>query len=131
MMILAYLGRSLSPRCDLTERRLILEIQRGLIFHGPPGNGKTISIKAMMKSLPHPSLYVKSFHHWAGDEFGIKMIFDKARAMAPCLLVLEDIDSLVNMGNRSFFLNQVDGLEENDGILVLATTNHRMSLDTA
>lgn len=82
----------------------------------------------MMKSLPHPSLYVKSFHNWAGDENGIRMIFDKARAMAPCLLILEDIDSLVNMGNRSFFLNEVDGLEENDGILVLATTNHCMSL---
>lgn len=102
--------------------------QRGLIFHGPPGNGKTISIKAMMKDLPHPSLYVKSFHTWAGDELGITMIFEKARAMAPCLLILEDIDSLVNMSNRSFFLNQVDGLDENDGILVLATTNYRMTL---
>lgn len=81
-----------------------------------------------MKDLPIPSLYVKSFHTWNGDEMGITAIFAKARAMAPCLLILEDIDSLVNMGNRSFFLNEVDGLEENDGILVLATTNYCMTL---
>jgi transitional endoplasmic reticulum ATPase len=95
-----------------------------LIFHGPPGNGKTISIKALMKNLEHPSLYVKSFHTYNSDETGIQMIFEKARAMAPCLLILEDIDSLITNDNRSYFLNEVDGLEENDGILVLATTNH-------
>lgn len=77
-----------------------------------------------MKNLEHPSLYVKSFHTYNGDETGIKMIFEKARAMAPCLLILEDIDSLITKDNRSFFLNEVDGLEENDGILVIATTNH-------
>lgn len=80
----------------------------------------------MMKNLSHPSLYVKSFHNFAGDEYGIMLVFEKARAMAPCLLILEDIDSLINMGNRSFFLNELDGLEENDGILVLGTTNHCM-----
>lgn len=126
-------GRFLhSPPLALLEKKqkqsLTRLLQRGLIFHGPPGNGKTISIKAMMKDLPHPSLYVKSFHTWNGDETGIKMIFNKARAMAPCLLILEDIDSLVNMSNRSFFLNEVDGLEDNDGILILATTNYCMAL---
>ena len=49
----------------------------------------------------------------------------KARQMAPCLLILEDIDTLVDSTNRSYFFNEVDGLENNDGILMIATTNYR------
>ena len=36
-------------------------------------------------------------------------VFDKARESAPCVLVLEDIDALINDENRSFFLNELDG----------------------
>ena len=46
--------------------------------------------------------------------------------MAPCLLVLEDIDSLIDDEIRSYFLNEVDGLSDNDGLLILGTTNHCM-----
>jgi hypothetical protein len=49
--------------------------------------------------------------------------------MSPCVLILEDLDSLINDRNRSFFLNQLDGLEGNDGILVIGTTNHFDRLD--
>lgn len=49
------------------------------------------------------------------------MIFERARKEAPCLLVLEDLDSLINDNNRSFFLNEVDGLEDNDGLLLVST----------
>ncbi|KAL9025701.1 MAG: hypothetical protein Q9180_007611, partial [Flavoplaca navasiana] len=74
--------------------------QRGIILHGLPGNGKTISIKALMHCLSQrtpeiPTLYVKSLGQHA-DQDDIRTIFDKARETAPCLLVLEDIDSLVS-----------------------------------
>ena len=46
-------------------------------------------------------------------------------------MVLEDLDSLINDGNRSFFLNQLDGLENNDGLLVIGSTNHYERLDPA
>lgn len=49
---------------------------------------------------------------------GISQIFSRARQEAPCLVVFEDIDSLVDEHNRSFFLNEVDGLEDNDGLLM-------------
>jgi transitional endoplasmic reticulum ATPase len=52
-----------------------------------------------------------------------------ARATAPCYLVFEDLDSLVNDSVRSFFLNQVDGLSRNDGILMVGSTNHLDRLD--
>lgn len=50
---------------------------------------------------------------------------------SPCVLILEDLDSLINDANRSFFLNQLDGLENNDGILVIGSTNHFERLDPA
>ncbi|KAI9631717.1 P-loop containing nucleoside triphosphate hydrolase protein [Dioszegia hungarica] len=98
--------------------------KRGLIFLGPPGNGKTISLKAIMKEVKVPLLYVKSFH-------SIRMVFSHARAFAPCVLVLEDLDSLITDQNRAFFLNEVDGLEDNDGLLLIGSTNHFDRLDPA
>lgn len=49
--------------------------------------------------------------------------------MAPCILIFEDIDSLVNIAVRSYFLNEVDGLESNHGILMIASSNHLELLD--
>ncbi|KAJ3756439.1 P-loop containing nucleoside triphosphate hydrolase protein [Lentinula raphanica] len=106
--------------------------KRGLIMHGPPGNGKTISLKTVMKTCDargYTPLYVKSFQSFAGDEYSMRVVFNKARQLAPCVLVLEDLDSLITDRNRSFFLNELDGLEGNDGLLVLGTTNHFDRLD--
>jgi SpoVK/Ycf46/Vps4 family AAA+-type ATPase len=110
--------------------------KRGVIFHGVPGNGKTISIKALMGALhnrpyPIPSLYVKSFENCNGPQASVSAIFAQARASAPCLLVFEDLDSLVQDETRSYFLNEVDGLESNDGILMIGSTNHLEALDPA
>jgi SpoVK/Ycf46/Vps4 family AAA+-type ATPase len=98
--------------------------KRGLIFHGVPGNGKTISIKALIRALgeraePVPSLYVKSFDAYQGQKYAIRSIFSQARTLAPCLLIFEDLDSLVTDKTRSYFLNEVDGLESNEGILMI------------
>lgn len=51
--------------------------------------------------------------------------------MAPCILIFEDLDSLVEDETRSYFLNEVDGLESNDGILMIGSTNHLDQLDPA
>ncbi|MCJ1399041.1 hypothetical protein MMC11_002243 [Xylographa trunciseda] len=104
--------------------------KRGVIFHGPAGNGKTISIKAIMNTLatrktPIDLLYVKS----APGTQSIRSVFMMARAYAPCLLVLEDIDTIVTNDTRSYFFNEVDGLERNDGIMMIASTNHLDKLD--
>ena len=108
-----------------------LPLKRGIILYGPPGNGKTITIKALMKTLinrshspPVATLYVKSFSQYQ-FEHGIRRVFAKARETAPCLLIFEDVDSLVTPQSRSYFLNEVDGLEKNDGVLMLGSTNHR------
>ena len=49
--------------------------------------------------------------------------------MAPCMLILEDIDTIVTPSSRSYFFNEVDGLENNDGIFMVASTNHLERLD--
>ena len=72
-----------------------------------------------------PSLYVKS----APRTYDIRNIFVMARAMSPCLLILEDIDTIVTTESRSYFFNEVDGLENNDGLFMVASTNHLDKLD--
>jgi transitional endoplasmic reticulum ATPase len=115
--------------------------KRGVIYYGPPGNGKTISIKATMhtlykrgveegdKRLTVPTLYVRTLVSYGGPEYSLRQIFSKARQEAPCYLVFEDLDSIVSDNVRSYFLNEVDGLKSNDGILMVGSTNHLDRLD--
>ncbi|KAF2440471.1 P-loop containing nucleoside triphosphate hydrolase protein [Karstenula rhodostoma CBS 690.94] len=123
-----------------TYQNLKVPWKRGVIYYGPPGNGKTISIKAMMhslyqrgidgnKKLSVPTLYVRTLSSFAGPEYSLQAIFNKAREVAPCYLVFEDLDSIVNDSVRSYFLNEVDGLKSNDGILMVGSTNHLDRLD--
>ncbi|KAG8422979.1 hypothetical protein J3459_009898 [Metarhizium acridum] len=111
--------------------------KRGVILHGVPGNGKTLSIKALVNSLaarqpPIPSLIVKSFDSICnGSKYAMRSMFSHARAMAPCLLIFEDLDSLVEDKTRSYFLNEVDGLQSNEGILMVGSTNHLDNLDAS
>jgi ATP-dependent 26S proteasome regulatory subunit len=72
-----------------------------------------------------PTLYVKA----AASIYDLGQVFFLARQMSPCLLVLEDIDTNVTATTRSYFFNEVDGIENNDGILMLASTNHIDQLD--
>lgn len=106
--------------------------KRGLLFAGPPGNGKTHAVKALVNALGKPCLYVKSFKdRGSPDEYGMQAVFEQARDTGPCVLVLEDLDALVTDKNRSFFLNEMDGFAANGGILTLATSNHPARLDPA
>jgi SpoVK/Ycf46/Vps4 family AAA+-type ATPase len=117
-----------------TYQNLKVPWKRGIIYYGPPGNGKTISIKATMHTLyerkdPIPTLYVRSLSSFAGPEYSINQIFSLARRTAPCYLVFEDLDTIVSDNVRSYFLNEVDGIKRNDGILMLGSTNHLDRLD--
>jgi hypothetical protein len=106
--------------------------KRGVLFVGPPGNGKTHAVKALINNLGKPCLYVKSFQaEHMTEHHCIHQVFKKARKSAPCILVLEDLDSLINASNRSFFLNELDGFAANTGVVALATTNHPERLDAS
>ncbi|MEM6251491.1 MAG: ATP-binding protein [Cyanobacteria bacterium P01_D01_bin.156] len=106
--------------------------KRGLLFIGPPGNGKTHMVKALVNSLGYPCLYIKSFKtRQSTDTDNMRLAFNRVRESAPCIVVIEDLDALVDDENRSFFLNELDGFALNDGVLMIASTNHPERLDIA
>ena len=116
--------------------------KRGVLLSGPPGNGKTHCIKGLAKVLrvqqgsdgelsPINCLYVRTLESCHGPHSMIGSIFEHARDCTPCMLVFEDLESIVTEKNRSVFLNELDGLASNDGILVVGSTNHPASLDPA
>lgn len=104
--------------------------KRGVLLLGPPGNGKTHAIKALVRQTRLPCLYVKSFTGRHKDPAEtIPVLFRRARQLAPCVVVLEDLDSLVDDENRSYLLNELDGFAVNDGIITIASSNHPERLD--
>lgn len=104
--------------------------KRGALFIGPPGNGKTHTLKALINQLSKPCLYIRSFKSDDDNEQeNMSEVFKRARMLSPCVLVFEDLDSMITNENRSFFLNELDGFQANTGIVVLATTNHPDRLD--
>jgi AAA+ superfamily predicted ATPase len=113
-----------------TYERYGIPWRRGSLFIGPPGNGKTHTVKALINFLGQPCIYVRGFAGDGTEQGNMAEVFKRAR-MAPCLVVLEDLDSMIHDSNRSFFLNELDGFRANTGVVVLATTNHPEKLDSA
>ena len=106
--------------------------KRGAIFIGPPGNGKTHTLKALVNQLGKPCLYVRSFKSdYETEQENMAEVFKRARMTVPCIVVLEDLDSMIDNKNRAFFLNELDGFQSNTGVVVLATTNHPEKLDSS
>jgi hypothetical protein len=106
--------------------------RHGVLFVGPPGNGKTCMIRALVNRLARPCLLVRGLEgscSWPGGSIG--EVFARARATAPCVLVIEDLDRLFDEGTLASFLHETDGFASNRGILVLATTNRPERLDPA
>ncbi|THV02702.1 P-loop containing nucleoside triphosphate hydrolase protein [Dendrothele bispora CBS 962.96] len=121
-------------------KKLGVTWKRGIILLGPPGNGKTESIKVLLKDSVlrkknYRGLYVKTFttHGPRGmsPQYGVQTIFSHARRHAPCVLVLEDLDAMLTNAVKSVFLNELDGLATNHGILTIATSNYPEKIDKA
>ena len=104
--------------------------KRGLLLLGAPGNGKTHMVRALVRESGWQCLYVKSFRGRRSDaDEGISRVFARARRAAPCVMVLEDLDCLIDENHRSVLLNELDGFAQNEGLLIIATTNHPEKID--
>lgn len=117
---------------ESTYERYKIPWKRGMLFLGPPGNGKTHMIRALTKHFNKPCLYVKSFSaQYRSSQHCVATAFERAREVAPCFLILEDLDTLLTDSTRSFFLNEMDGFASNHGIVTIATCNFPEKLDSA
>ena len=65
--------------------------RRGAIFIGPPGNGKTHTVKALINYLKRPCLYVRNFTGVGTVQGNMTEVFKRARRQ-PTIVVLEDLD---------------------------------------
>ncbi|QGG48011.1 AAA family ATPase [Heliorestis convoluta] len=118
-------------------RRAGLPFKRGVVLHGPPGTGKTMLSKILVSTMKETVIWVK-----AGDVTNTKdidRIFRLARLGRPCIIILEDVD-LYAVDRETFhgngytlatLMSHLDGLEENDGVLVILTTNRLERVEKA
>ena len=123
-------------------------IPKGVILKGPPGTGKTLLAKAVAGEASVPFYYI------SGSDFlemfvgvgasRVRDMFKKARLTAPCIIFIDEIDAVARQrgtglggghDEREQTLNQLlvemDGFENNSGIIVLAATNRIDVLDPA
>jgi transitional endoplasmic reticulum ATPase len=120
---------------------------KGILLYGPPGTGKTLIAKAVANeseanfiSIKGPELISK----WVGEsEKGVREVFRKARAAAPCVIFFDEVDAIAPKRKSgegenqvtervvSQLLTEMDGLEELEGVVVLGATNRPDIIDEA
>lgn len=120
-------------------RKNNLPIKRGILMEGPPGTGKTLLAKALANEVDSTFIWVTPDDVQYPEH--VSGIYNMARDLAPTIVLFEDIDYIGK--NRSSgasgsfdkitgeLLNQMDGLESNEGIITLASSNYPKALDKA
>jgi len=120
---------------------------KGILLYGPPGTGKTLLAKAVASESEANFISVKGpelLSKWVGEsERGVREIFHKARQAAPCIIFMDELDSLVptrggSMGDSqvtervlSQILTELDGLEELRDVVIIGATNRPDMIDQA
>jgi len=116
-----------------------LPFRRGYLLHGPPGNGKTSLIRAMLNTSRLTGHSIRLFQERT-DDIHLEKMFLCAANTAPSLVVIEDIDRAFprtpSAGVRcnvslQQLLNCLDGIDSQDGVIVVATANDPTVLDAA
>jgi SpoVK/Ycf46/Vps4 family AAA+-type ATPase len=97
---------------------------------GPPGNGKTAVCRAIATSTEVPIIYCSLSD--AEPHIILASLPRTIRNNAPCILMIEDVDAMADtVSMRAGFLNILDGLTGEAGLLTIASTNSPEKLDPA
>lgn len=128
-------------------KKLDTKPPKGIILHGKPGTGKTYLAKALASESGVNFISVKGpqiLSRYIGEsEKGVRELFRLAKQASPCILFLDEIDSLTprrtadSSGSGVIervigqFLTEMDGIEDLNGVIVLAATNRIDLIDPA
>lgn len=125
-----------------------IRMPRGILLEGEPGNGKTLFAKALagearVNFIPAKATDFESMFMAIGP-LKVKLLFKKARRCAPCIVFIDEFDGIGTVRNYSgsaietentrivtALLNELDGFEASNGVLVIAATNSIKALDPA
>ncbi|MFN4096934.1 MAG: AAA family ATPase, partial [Sphingomonas sp.] len=140
-------GVELPMRDPDAFRRLGIRPAKGFLLYGPPGTGKTLLAKAVAREAEANFIATKSsdlLSKWYGEsEQQIARLFARARQVAPCVIFIDELDSLVpargsGMGEPQVtervvntILAEMDGLEELQSVVVIGATNRPNLIDPA
>lgn len=105
--------------------------RRGFLFVGPPGCGKTLTLKTLASNTP--AKFISVVGRADVDDGMLRYAMDLAEKYTPAVVLLEDLDRMVQAKgiSLSHFLNLLDGLKVLNGVLVIATCNEPDKLDPA
>ncbi|MCW1431545.1 CDC48 family AAA ATPase [Novosphingobium sp. JCM 18896] len=128
--------------------RLGIRPAKGFLLYGPPGTGKTLLAKAVAKEAEANFIAIKSsdlLSKWYGEsEQQIARLFARARQVAPCVIFIDEIDSLVPARGSgggaepqvtgrvvNTILAEMDGMEELQSVVLIGATNRPALVDPA
>jgi transitional endoplasmic reticulum ATPase len=126
--------------------RMGIRPPRGILLYGPPGSGKTLLAKAVATESEANFISIKGpevMSKWVGEsEKAVRMIFKKAKQVAPCIVFLDELDAVAHVrgfdtdsgvGERvvNQLLTSMDGLESLEGVCVIGATNRPDRIDPA
>lgn len=125
-----------------------IRMPKGILLEGEPGNGKTLFAKALageakVNFIPAKATDFESMFMAIGP-MKVKLLFRKARHRSPCIVFIDEFDGIGTVRNYSgsaietentrivtALLNELDGFEPTNGVLVIAATNSIKALDPA
>ncbi len=141
-------GVELPLRNPEAFRRLGIRPAKGFLLYGPPGTGKTLLAKAVAREAEANFIATKSsdlLSKWYGEsEQQIARLFARARQVAPCIIFIDELDSLVPARGSggggepqvtervvNQLLAEMDGVEEMQSVVVIGATNRPTLIDPA
>ena len=118
---------------------------KGILLYGPPGTGKTLLAKAVANESQANFIAIKGpevLSKWVGEsEKNIREIFRKGRQAAPTVIFIDEIDAIAPRRGTDVnrvtdrlinqLLTEMDGIQENSGVVVIGATNRPDIIDPA